>query len=156
MGPVAQPGSSSKMFTPNPALVGDRQMAFLLGKPVAKRTRSLPDGNTPTELIMAQMEEQRMHVGETQLLKGKCVELHQIAQHQQQRQSEMEGTANNLVKALGHVLKEVSLQTKRHDALLTIHHEALINVEENQRLLMTRRGKSRWQPWKWPGVNNKL
>ena len=40
----------------------------------------------------------------------------------------MEGTSNTLAKALDDAIREVDLQQKRHDALLTMHHEALIAV----------------------------
>ena len=81
------------------------------------------------------MEDHRFQTDDTQILKGKCAELHQITQSHQKRQKDMEGTANTLAKALGDVLKAVDFQTQWRNAFLTMHREALIAVDTMPKVL---------------------
>ena len=142
MDPVAQNGNRSIRkfaFAPNPALVGDREIPFLMDRPATKRTRSLPDEMTQTEFAVSQMEEHRANSEETQMIKGKFAELQQTAQNQQNRQREMEGAANALAKALDNVLNEVDLQTQRLNSLLAMHRKALSAVGGNPKFSMGKR-----------------
>ena len=88
-----------------------------------------------------------MHVGETQMIKVKCAELHQITHHQQLWRNEMEGTGNTLVEGLGNVPKEVDLQTKRHDSMLTMHSKALVAIDEKSKALDDETGRLKLAAW---------